>query len=263
MNSPILLTGGTGTLGRAVTPLLREQNHKVRILSRSDHEPVDGIEYATGDLTTGEGVDAALTGAETVVHLAGTMKGDEIKAEHLVRAASSAGVRHLVYISVVGAERMPVVSRTDHALFGYFASKRAAEQVVTDSGLPWTILRATQFHDLIMTMVSQLARLPVVPVFAGVRFQPVDARDVAERLVALALEPPSGLAPDIGGPQIYGMKELVRSYLGARGKHRLTLPIRTPGKASRAYRAGANLTLDGATIGTRTWEDFLAERIDR
>ena len=158
MTSPILLTGGTGTLGRLVGPLLRERGHKVRVLSRSHHEPTDGIEYATGDLSTGEGADAAVTGAEIVVHLAGTMKGDEDKAAHLVRAASGAGVRHLVYISVVGAERLPVVSRTDRAMFGYFASKRAAERIVMDSGVPWTILRATQFHDLILPIEPQEQR---------------------------------------------------------------------------------------------------------
>ena len=260
MTSPILLTGGTGTLGRHVVPLLRARDHKLRVLSRSEHEPADGIEYATGDLTTGEGVEAALTGAEIIVHLAGTMKGDEDKAATLVRAAADSGVRHLVYISVVGADRVPVVSRTDRAMFGYFASKLAAERVVIDSGLPWTILRATQFHDLIQMTARQLTKLPVVPTFAGVRFQPVDARDVAERLVELALDQPVGMAADIGGPQVYGMKELMRSYLRATGKHRLTMPIRTPGKASKAYRAGANLTLDGATIGTRSWEDFLAEQ---
>ena len=261
MTSPILLTGGTGTLGRQVVPLLRARDHKLRILSRSGHEPADGIEYATGDLATGDGVEAAVTGTEIIVHLAGTMKGDDDKAATLVRAAADSGVRHLVYISVVGADRVPVVSRTDRAMFGYFASKLAAERVVIDSGLPWTILRATQFHDLIQMTARQLTKLPVVPTFAGVRFQPVDARDVAERLVELALDRPVGLAADIGGPQVYGMKELMRSYLRATGKHRLTMPIRTPGKASEAYRAGANLTLDGATIGTRTWEDFLAEQI--
>ncbi|HKE70841.1 MAG TPA: NAD(P)-binding oxidoreductase [Nocardioidaceae bacterium] len=263
MTSPILLTGGTGTLGRQVVPLLRARDQKLRILSRSPHAPTDGIEYATGDLATAEGVEAAVTGTEIIVHLAGTMKGDEDKAATLVRAAADSGVRHLVYISVVGADRVPVVSRTDRAMFGYFASKRAAEHVVIDSGLPWTILRATQFHDLIHLTARQLSKLPVMPIFAGVRFQPVDAHDVAERLVELALDRPMGLAPDIGGPQVYGMKELMRSYLTAKGRHRLTLPIRTPGGASKAYRAGANLTLDGATIGTRTWEDFLAEQTTR
>ncbi|HEV8557687.1 MAG TPA: NAD(P)-binding oxidoreductase [Actinophytocola sp.] len=260
MTSSVLLTGGTGTLGRLVTPLLRAAGHPVRVLSRRGHEPADGIEYVTGDLATGEGVDAAVDGVGTIVHCAGTAKGDEVKAGNLVRAASRADAPHLVFISVVGAERVPVVSAVDRALFGYFASKRAAERVVEESGLPWTTLRATQFHDLILTTARQLARMPVVPVFRGVRFQPVDAGEVAARLVELALGAPAGLVPDLAGPRVYGMDELVRGYLRAAGRRRLIMPVRLPGKAARAVRAGANLPAEPGT-GHRTWEGFLGERV--
>jgi uncharacterized protein YbjT (DUF2867 family) len=146
-NHRILVTGGTGTLGRQVVPRLRDAGCKVRVLSRGRRERVEGLEFVTGDLATGEGIDAAVADTEIIVHLAGSAKGDEVKARHLVQAASWAGGRHLVYISVVGADRIPVVSRIDRAMFGYFAAKRAAEQVIADAGLPWTTLRATQFHD--------------------------------------------------------------------------------------------------------------------
>jgi uncharacterized protein YbjT (DUF2867 family) len=145
-------------------------------------------------------------------------------------------------------------------MFGYYAAKRAAEQVIADSGLGWTTLRATQFHDLTLLTVGQLARLPVVPVPAGWRFQPVDAGEVADRLVELALGPPAGLADDLGGPRVYALAELVRGYLGAVGKHRPILPLRLPGKANRSFRAGANLAPDRA-VGRRTWEEFLAGRV--
>jgi uncharacterized protein YbjT (DUF2867 family) len=260
MTSPILLTGGTGTLGRLVVPLLRDAGGKVRVLSRQGHEPGDGIEYVTGDLATGAGVEAAVTGVETIVHCAGSAKGDEEKARNLVRAASVAGVRHLVYISVVGADRVPVASGLDRAMFGYFAAKLAAEGVVAGSGVPWTTLRATQFHDLVLVMAEQLVKMPVVPAFAGVRFQPVDAGEVAARLVELALGEPSGLVPDIAGPRVYEMKDLLRGYLRARGKHRLIVPVKLPGRAARAYRDGANLAPERA-VGRRTWEEFLASRV--
>ena len=137
MTASILVTGGTGTLGRLVVPRLRDAGRDVRVLSRHSRAGGQGIEFVSGDLATGEGIDAAVQGVEIIVHLAGEMKGDEDKARHLVRAASQAGVRHLVYISVVGADRIPVASVIDRAMFGYFASKRAAERVVADSGLPW------------------------------------------------------------------------------------------------------------------------------
>ena len=113
-------------------------------------------------------------------------------------------------------------------MFGYFAPELTAERVVADSDLPWTTLRATQFHDLILLTARQLARLPLIPVPAGMRFQPVDAGEVADRLVDLALGAPAGLVPDMAGPRVYDMAELVRA----------------PDRA----------------VGRRTWEDFLAAR---
>ncbi len=260
MTSPLLITGGTGTLGRLVVPLLREAGCPVRVLSRRSHESGDGIEFVLGDLATGEGLDGAVAGVGTIVHCAGSAKGDEDKARTLVRAAARAGARHLVYISVVGAERVPVVSRVDRAMFGYFAAKRAAETVVADSGLPWTTLRATQFHDLMLMTARQLARLPVMPVPAGFRFQPVDAGEVATRLVELSLGRPAGLVPDIAGPRVYELTELLRGYLRASHRHRAMLPVRLPGRAAGAVRAGANLAPDRA-VGQRSWEDFLTERL--
>lgn len=259
-NDRILVTGGTGTLGRLLVPRLRNAGRRVRILSRSSRETGEGVEVVAGDLATGEGVEAAVAGAETIVHCAGSNKSDGEKARNLVRAASGAGARHLVYISVVGADRVPVVSGVDRAMFGYFESKLAAERVVADSGLPWTTLRATQFHELILMMAHQLAKLPVMPAFAGFRVQPVDAGEVAARLVELALGPPAGLVPDLAGPRVYGMAELLRGYLRARRKRRLILPVPLPGKAARAFRAGAILAPDRA-VGQRTWEDFLAAHV--
>ena len=262
MTSPLLVTGGTGTLGRLVVPRLRAAGCQVRILSRRSHKSGEGIEFMIGDLTTGAGLAGAVDGVGTIVHCAGSSKGDEETTRNLVRAASRAGAQHLVYISVVGADRIPVVSGVDRAMFGYFASKRAAEKVVADSGLPWTTLRATQFYDLLLMVARQLANLPVLPVPAGFRFQPVDAGEVAARLVELSLGRPAGLVPDFAGPCVYGVTELLRSYLEASHRHRLIMPVWLPGKAARAIRAGANLAPDQA-VGQRTWEAFLAERVGR
>src|SRR5829696_7319488 len=196
MTSPILVTGGTGTLGRLVVRRLHDAGYDLRVLSRRSQAAKYGIEFMTGDLATGEGIEPAVDGAETIVHLAGSARGDEDKTRNLVRAASSqTRLPHLVYISVVGAQRIPIDSRVDRAMFGYFASKLAAEKVIEDSGLPWTTLRATQFYDLILMVAKQMAKLPVIPLPAGFRFQPVDAGDVSARLVELTLGEPVGLVP--------------------------------------------------------------------
>lgn len=178
----------------------------------------------------------------------------------LVRAAKAAGVEHLVFISVVGADRVPVTGRFDHLAFEYFASKRDAELVVERSGIPWTTLRATQFHDLALLTLRAMARLPVVPVPSGTRFQPVDSGEVADRLAEIALAGPAGYVPELAGPTVYPFGELLRSYLAAAGLRRLLVPVRLPGGAAKAIRGGANLAPERA-VGRRTWEEFLADRV--
>jgi uncharacterized protein YbjT (DUF2867 family) len=248
----MLVTGGTGTLGRRVVPLVQNAGWKVRVLSRRAQDRGDGVEYVAADLLQGDRLDAALQAVEVVIHLAGGPKGDDVGTRNLVRAAERAGVRHLVHISVTAVDQLPLT---------YFRSKLGAEQAVRESSVPWTVVRAAQFHDFALKTVQAMAKLPMMPLPGGVRFQPVDARDVAERLVELALGEPAGLVPDLVGPKVYSLGELAHDYLRATGKHRLSMPIRVPGKVGKVYRAGGNLTLTGATIGTRTWEDFLAEHI--
>ena len=256
----IVVTGGTGGLGRRVVARLRDKGRSVRVLSRHPGDSQQGVEHMAADLTTNQGVDEAISGAEIVVHCAGVgkIKEDTAQAQNLVVAAKRGGVRHLVSISVVGAERIPVRSAVDRLMFAYFASQRAKELVIEQSGLPWTNLRATQFHDgFILAMVRAMSKMPIVALPAGIRFQPVDADEVADALVELALGAPVGQAPDFAGPEIYDAENLVRSYLVAIGKHRPILKITMPGAAAAAIREGANLAPDRA-VGRRTWEEFLA-----
>jgi uncharacterized protein YbjT (DUF2867 family) len=256
----ILVTGGTGTLGRQVVPRLLAAGAKVRILSRQPQKPRDGVEAVTADLLKNEGVEAAVAGATTILHCAGASKGDDEATRNLVRAASRVGRPHVIYISVIGADRVPLKSALDRAMFGYFGFKLGAERAIAESGLPWTTLRAAQFHDLMLMVAQGMAKVPVIPVPAGFRFQPVETAEVAARLVELTLGAPAGLVPDLAGPRIYTMAELIRSYLRLRRQRRWLLPLPMIGNAARAFRAGANLAPDRA-VGQRTWEAFLAERV--
>lgn len=256
----ILVTGGTGRLGRHVVARLRDDGCSVRVLSRQDRKDPEGVEYVVGDLTSDAGIEAATQGVATIVHCAGTTKGDEQLTRNLVRAARMAGTGHIVYISVVGADRVPVNSGMDRAMFGYFAAKRAAENALAESGLGWTTLRATQFHEAFIAIGRVMSKLPVIPVPKGFRFQPVDAGEVAGRLAELALGAPSGLVPDFAGPGVYTMTELISSYLAARGKNRPIFSVPMPGGAARAVRDGAVLAPDRA-VGTRTWEEYLRDNV--
>ncbi|WP_344324706.1 SDR family oxidoreductase [Streptomyces macrosporus] len=251
---PVLVTGGTGTLGRRVVRRLLEEERAVRVLSRrprpaGDREPYD---WATGDLSTGEGIDAAVAGVGTIVHCATTVgRGDVAATRRLVDAARrSGGEPHLVYISIVGIDRVPFV---------YYRAKSAAERIVEGAGLPWSVLRATQFHDLIAGIVDAQRMLPVALAFGGVCFQPVDAGEVADRLAALAVGGPAGRVPDMGGPQVRDHRELTRTTLRARGRRRPVLPLRLPGAVFRAFREGGHLAPDRA-VGRVTYDEYLAAR---
>lgn len=270
MSAPIILvTGGTGTLGRHVVDRLHQAGCEVRVLTRSRHEDRAGVRFVVGDLATGEGLVPALQNATVVVHCASRQKGDAEATRALVRAAQAQPVPpHLVYISIVGIDRVP---------FGYYRTKLAAERIVAESGLPWTTLRATQFHDLVLMAARVLAKPPVVLVPAGVLVQPVEADEVAARLVELALGTPAGRVPDLGGPEVADAAALLRAYLAATGSRRPVLSVRMP--ATRALRAGG-LVLDERPDGSdqgvlgqgvsgrgvrgrRTWAEFLAERVGR
>ncbi|MFC4945627.1 SDR family oxidoreductase [Pseudonocardia sp. GCM10023141] len=239
-----LVTGGTGTLGRVLVERLAAAGTPVRVLSRRE-----GPGRVVGDLDTGAGLDAAVRDAGVIVHAATRAGHDVAATQRLVDAAVRAGTRpHLVYVSIVGIDQVPM---------GYYKEKLAAEEIAAGSGLPWTIQRATQFHDLLDTVFRYGAKLPVLPVLSGASFQPVDVQDVAARLVELATAAPAGHAPDLGGPAVRPMRDLASVWLAARGKRRPLLPVRVPGGIGRGLRAGGNLTPAHAE-GRITFEDFLA-----
>lgn len=252
MTGPILVTGGTGTVGRPVVDGLVAAGHQVRVASRRerrDHESAH--EWAQVDYGSGAGWDRALDGVGTVVHCANSLRGARTMDRRVVDRAVRAHVDHFVYISIVGIDRIP---------FGYYRAKLATEQQLESCGMPYSILRATQFHDLAYMIVAALSAPWVAPMPAGWRLQPVAAREVAERLVALAGGPPAGRVPDFGGPQVRLLSDLAARYRESIGRRpRPVLPIPVPGAVSAALRDGANLTPEHAD-GHGTFEQYLAER---
>ncbi|MFJ3726345.1 SDR family oxidoreductase [Streptomyces sp. NPDC090045] len=246
--STILVTGGTGTLGTLVVSRLREAGHEVRVLSR--HAP----EYPV-DLQDGSGLDAAMAGAEVVVHCASNTrragKGDEVGTGHLIEAAGRAGtVANIVYISIVGVDVVPL---------GYYQAKLRVERMLEGSGLGVTILRTTQFHDLVAQVTDTAAKLPVVPMPKGVPVQPIAVEEVADRLAELAVPTPAGRVPDMGGPQIRHLTDLARTYLEATGRRGRVVPVPLAGRTYAAFRRGGHLTPSHA-VGKVTFADFLAAR---
>ena len=244
----VLVTGGTGRLGRRLVQPLQEAGHTVKLMSRRGAGP-GGIR---GDLATGRDLDTALAGAEVVVHAATDPQGDPWQVDvagtrRLVQAVDRDRLRHLVYVSIVGVDRIP---------WGFYRAKFAAEQVLLASALPVTLLRVTQFHDFVDSMLDTARRGPVLPVPMGWRVQPVDVGDVAEHLADVVGRPPANGVVEFGGPEEVAAADLARAWAAARapGAHVVATPV--PGKLGAAFRDGAAVP-SGGERGTRTYGQHL------
>ncbi len=252
MTGLVVVTGGTGTLGRPVVHRLLQSGSEVCVASRracpDRHLP---HQWAQVDYRSDASTQAALAGANVVVHCANSAR--RALDDHVVRAAVRAGVEHFVYISIVGIDQIP---------FRYYQNKMATERLLAESGMPHTILRATQFHDLAYQLVATLTKPWFAPLPKDWRVQPVDVSEVADRLVGLTDQPATnGRAPDFGGPEIRTLPELAASYRDSIGRPpRRVLPLPFPGATSAALRGGANLTPEHAD-GQITFEQYLTTRL--
>ncbi len=250
MTSTVLITGATGTLGHRLVGEATEAGHKVRALSRKSHWGYTGVHWAQGDLLSGDGIDSALDGIDTVIHCAtqGTRGKDVVSATNLISAARRAGTANIIYVSIVGIDRIPL---------GYYKSKLRVEEALAASGLGHTIIRVTQFHDLIETMFSVQRFSPALFAIKGARFQPIDTRDVARHLVSLIDKGPAGRVDDIGGPAVHEHDELGRMYLASLHSRRRVLSLPVPGGIGAGLRSGANL-VPANSIGTIGFAEYLA-----
>ncbi|MGU3434138.1 SDR family oxidoreductase [Actinomycetes bacterium M1A6_2h] len=240
-----VVTGWTGQLGSPVTAGLRAAGQDVRGLSRRG-----GPDAVPCDLLTGTGLSDALRGVDTVVHCATTNSSKDVAmAENLARAAAGAGVTHIVPISIVGVDDTPI---------GFYRDRVRIEQIFLDSGVPLTILRATQFHSFVERLFTAQKYSPVV-VGPAFRFQPISVDDVAARLVELAAAAPAGRVADIGGPEQNTLRHWHGRWAEATGSRRPFVSVRLPIRLFRAYDAGVNL-VPGLPYGRGTFERYLAER---
>lgn len=240
----VVVLGATGSLGRAVVAKLTAAGHDVVVASRRGATKID--------VTTGEGLAAALSGADVVVEA--TNAQDAARdvlvggTARVLAAARDAGVKHFVGISIVGIDDAPIP---------YYRTKVEQEQVIAASPVPWTLVRATQFHELIPRLATR--RLGVVIAPLGFKLQPIDVREVAGVLAAAAGAAPAGRLPDIGGPEVVPFADLARSWLRAAHKRGLVLPLPVPGATGAFLRSG-KMCVPERAIGTVTFAQWLAER---
>jgi uncharacterized protein YbjT (DUF2867 family) len=252
----VLVTGGTGTLGRHVVMLLRQSGHRARILSRQPRGHVDAVQ---GDLRTGTGLDKALAGMDAIIHAATgarqslTSRATDVGGtRRLLDHAREARIKHVVYISIVGIDRIEG--------YPYYRTKLRAEAIVREGAVPWSILRATQFHDLMELFLGGFTKIPTLAILPfDWQFQPVHAREVAQRLVDVVLSGPVGMLPDFGGPEVRDFKSLAESWLTARKQSRRLINLSLPFKFSKQWAEGL-LTCPDHKDGKITFGQYLEEK---
>ncbi len=252
----VAVVGGTGVVGRHVVEALRDSGHEPAVIARST-----GV-----DVAAGTGLDAALVGAEVIVDVGNVAASAKAKSvaffeaatTNLITAAAKAGVGHLVTLSIVGCDRVDL---------GYYFGKRRQEELVAAGPVPFTILRATQFHEFPGQLIDRLPKAPaaLVPVMTvpRMRSQPIAAREVGEALAQIAAAAPMGRAPDLAGPQVHDMPDLVRLVWRARGNRRPVVGFRVPGRMGKAL-AGGGLLPDGpGPRGTQTFAEWLGSQVGK
>lgn len=251
----VLVTGGTGTVGRQVVMQLRQHGHRARIFSRHPRGHVDAV---AGDLRTGTNLDRALSGMDAIVHAATEARqslrsrGDVAGTRNLIKAAKRAAIKHLLYVSIVGIDDVPT--------YPYYRTKLAVEGMIKQADVPWSILRATQFHDLMEVLLRGASRVPgITAIPFAWQYQPVDVREVATRLVAAVLNEPQGMLEDFGGPEVCTFRSIGESWLAARKERRRLVNLSMPFKFSKQIAEG-KLLAPGHTQGRITFDQYLAER---
>jgi len=242
----LVVAGGTGAVGTHVVDVARGRGHDVVVLSRR-----------TGtDVRSGQGLADAIAGADVVVDVLSTQTlSADVSTEFfttttraLLDAEKRIGVPHHVALSIVGIDRAP---------YGYYAGKLAQERLVETGAVPWTILRATQFHEF-AGQTYERATLGPLHLAIRMRTQPIAAREVAERLVELAEQPPAGRARDLGGPREENLADMMRAYALAKGSRAWIPAISLLGDGGRRQRDGSLLPGPDAQLGTQTFDEWLA-----
>jgi uncharacterized protein YbjT (DUF2867 family) len=223
----IAIVGGTGTLGRQVAAELEARGNQVRPLSR--HTP----EYRV-DLATGDGLGPALAGCEVVVDASNSASRKPAGilvdgSRRLLKAEAAAGVTHHVCVSIVGCDQVSM---------SYFRAKAEQERVVGQGTVPWSIVRSTQFHELVGTVVAAAGRWRVLPMPPGV-LQPVACADAARAIADVAEGAPLNRCLTVAGPEVREVRDLARTWREVTGHRAALVPMPVPGTVGRALRSGA------------------------
>lgn len=249
----IVVIGGTGLIGSKVVNILRPRGHEVVAAS-----PKSGV-----NTLTGEGLTEALAGAQVVVDVANSPSFEdkpaldffETSGRNLLSAEKSAGVKHHVALSVVGTDRL--LGSGPGSLSGYFRAKMAQENLIKASGIPFTIVHATQFFEFVKS-IAQPATGDSMIRLSSVLMQPMASDDVAAAVAEAALEQPVNGMIEIAGPDQIRQDELVRQYLNATGDARKVVTDDKAGYFGIAVNDQSLVPGDNPHIGPTHYKDWLS-----
>lgn len=253
MSANILVTGATGNLGKHLCVLLEAAGLEYITTTRNKSMANDKQVFL--DLKTGEGIIEACQNKKTIFHLAsGTKKAnrqtevDSVK--QFMDVAKKNGLEHFIFISIVGIEKVPVK---------YYKYKVEAENIIKDSGVPYTILRATQFHEFIENMLNGFLKYKIGFLPLKGKNQPVETKLVAQKLLDIYKAGPVNGTVELGGPEVLTFKEMATAWQAYTGKKKIIIPVPPMGKALSAINSGA-LTNGILTKGSYTWEQYLKQK---
>lgn len=253
----VLVTGGTGALGKWVVNYLSEKKYSVSILtSKEDISPENGVSIFTGDLANNTGLFKATAEADVIIHCASNPQNfervDTEGTQNLLKAINKQRASHFIYISIVGV---------DKSEYPYYKAKHVVEKMIAESGIPYTIIRTTQFHNFVLSIAQTLIaeqQNGLVTTPPGMRFQSIHIREVAEKLVDV-VEQSAGFISEFGGPEVLSFQEMVQQYLVATRTNLRIKSSNMEGERYKLFRSGVNLCPDNKN-GKITWQEFLKEK---
>ncbi|WPO77872.1 SDR family oxidoreductase [Flavobacterium sp. KACC 22761] len=256
----ILITGGNGHLGKYIVDSLLSKGYNPSVLTtQTILSESNRVQFFTGDLVENKGLQEATEGADVIIHCASNPRNfqqTDIKGtKNLLEAIDKNATKHFIYISIVG------IDKSDYP---YYGAKLEVEKSIINSGIPFTILRTTQFHDFVFNLLKTLEEQNsgnegFIEIPSGLKFQSIAVNEVADLLISLALEKPKGLLEDCGGPEVFSFEEMVASYLKINRKNRQIKLLESEDIRHKLFTTGINLC-PNQKLGKQTWEEFLIQK---
>lgn len=248
----ILITGATGTLGKEIIKQLIDTGQINVITTKADVSFAEGVNVIKADITDFKSLQTIVGAADIIVHCASNpadaKRVDLEGTRNILAAINKKRFKHFIYVSIAGV---------DKSQYPYYVVKREVEKIIEAEGIPFTVLRATQFHDFVLyRMIKPFDNEQGLTIPAGLKFQSIDVTEVAGKVRHLIEAGPNNEIITIGGPEILTIEEMASVYLNILGRADSFKTQMMPGERFEMLRSGINLCGDNR-FGKITWRQYL------